>query len=158
KLSFNVGLRWEVFLKPQEMDKLQGRLDKAELINGINQITDLTIQRSDNWIDTDWNNFAPRFGFSYDLKGDGRTAILGNYGIYYDRVMGAVASGIDSLTPGFSQQVPVFPNQGGGDIRYSDSYPVPTTPANPVLKLPTTRSTNIRIMNPDLRTGYVQNY
>ena len=158
KLSFNVGLRWEVFLKPIEEDKLQGRIDKAELVDGINPLTDLTIQRSNDWIKTDWNNFAPRFGFAYDLKGDGRTAIRGNYGIYYDRTMGAVASGIDSNTPGFTQQVPVFPNQGGGDIRYSDNYPLPTTPANPVLTLPTTRSTNIRIMTPGLRTGYVQNY
>ena len=158
KLTLNAGLRYEVFLKPIEEDKLQGRLDRAELVDGMHQLTDLTIQRSNNWVSTDWKNFAPRFGFAYDLKGDGRTAIRGNYGIYYDRTMGAVASGIDSNTPGFSQQVPVFPNQTGTDIRYSDNYPLPATPPNPVLTLPTTRSTTIRLLNPNLKTGYVQSY
>jgi hypothetical protein len=158
KLTLNVGLRYEVFLKPTEMNTLQGRLDNAELVNGINQITNLTVKRSNDWISTDWNNFAPRVGFAYDLKGDGRTAIRGNYGIYYDRTMGAVASGVDGATPGFTQSVPVFPNQTGTDIRYSDAYPLPARPAAPQLTLAATRSTNIRLINPDLGTGYVQNY
>jgi hypothetical protein len=159
KLTLNIGLRYEVFLKPTEMNTLQGRLDQADLVNGISQLTNLTVKRSNDWISTDWNNFAPRVGFAYDLKGDGRTAIRGNYGIYYDRTMGAVASGVDGATPGFTQSVPVFPNQtAGSDIRYSDAYPLPQSPPAPLLTLPLTRSTNIRLINPDLRTGYVQNY
>ncbi len=159
KLTLNAGLRYEVFLKPTEMNTFQGRLDKAELVDGINQITDLTVKRSNDWISTDWNNFAPRFGFAYDLKGDGRTAIRGTFGIFYDRTMGAVASGVDSATPGFTQQVPVFPNQTvGSDIRYSDKYALPTGPPSPQLKLDPTRTTTIRLINPNLRTGYVQNY
>ena len=30
------------------------------------------------------DKFAPRVGFAYDLKGDGRTKIFGNWGIFYD--------------------------------------------------------------------------
>ena len=33
---------------------------------------------------TDRNNFAPRFGFAWDVFGDGRTAVRGAYGIFYD--------------------------------------------------------------------------
>src|SRR5262249_35635730 len=117
KLTLNAGLRYEVFLKPTEENTLQGRLDNADLVNGINQITNLTVKRSNDWISTDWNNFAPRVGFAYDLKGDGRTAIRGNYGIYYDRTMGSVASGVDGNTPGFSQQVAVFRTPTGSDRR-----------------------------------------
>ena len=33
---------------------------------------------------TDKNNFAPRFGFAWDVSGDGRTAVRAAYGIFYD--------------------------------------------------------------------------
>jgi hypothetical protein len=32
----------------------------------------------------DRNNFAPRFGFAWDLFGDGRTAVRGAYGVFYE--------------------------------------------------------------------------
>jgi hypothetical protein len=33
----------------------------------------------------DHNNFAPRLGFAYDLKGDGKTVLRGGAGIYYSQ-------------------------------------------------------------------------
>jgi Carboxypeptidase regulatory-like domain/TonB dependent receptor len=40
----------------------------------------------------DKNNFAPRFGFAYDLRGDGRTVIRGGGGRYFDRVLLNIAT------------------------------------------------------------------
>ena len=49
-------------------------------------IKDGTIPRA-GWYG-DRNNFAPRFGFAYDLTGDGRTVIRGGGGVFYMSLYG----------------------------------------------------------------------
>ncbi len=158
RLTLNLGLRYEFYGIPTEDNSFQGVVDKAKLLDGVSQVTDLTLAKGSNWFNRDWNNFAPRFGFAYDVFGDGKTAVRGNFGIFYDRSVGALINTIDGNTPGFTQAVPVFPNSNGGDIRFNDTYPLPSTPAAPVLTLPQTRSTSLVVANPNLRTGYVQSY
>jgi hypothetical protein len=42
-----------------------------------------------------WTNAAPRLGFSYDLRGDGRTAIKGAYGRYYVQIGTQIAENLN---------------------------------------------------------------
>ncbi|MBI5085084.1 MAG: TonB-dependent receptor [Acidobacteria bacterium] len=157
--TLNLGLRWEFNGVPKESNGYQGTIDKVGQLSTISWINDLKVQKSGSWYNNDWNNFAPRIGFAWDMKGDGKMAIRGSYGLFYDRLIGATISTVDGATPGFSQGVPIYPNQNpGSDVRAADGIPLPPQPAAPVLQLATTRSTGLTVFNPNLRTPYVHQF
>lgn len=159
RLTLNLGLRWEYFAMPVEQNGLQGYFPQANLINGVSQSTTISLQKGSQWFKGDKNNFAPRVGFAWDVFGDGKTAVRGSFGVFYDRMMGSVVSAIDGSTPGFVQVSNTYPNQSNNELRVSSAgLPMPSAPAAPVLTLPLTRGTSISLMDPNLRTGYVMNY
>jgi hypothetical protein len=46
---------------------------------------------------TRWNNYAPRFGFAYDLTGRQNTVLRGGFGVAYERIQGNfIFSGINN--------------------------------------------------------------
>jgi hypothetical protein len=52
------------------------------------QVTALFNGRPGGIVNTVYNTFAPRFGFAYDVSGQGATVIHGGYGMSYERVEG----------------------------------------------------------------------
>ncbi|HTS28909.1 MAG TPA: TonB-dependent receptor [Bryobacteraceae bacterium] len=160
--TINAGLRYDFSGVPFEQNGFSGSLDQIANINTVSQIDNFTVKKGAQWYNNDWNNFAPRIGFAWDLKGDGKTAIRGNYGIFYDRVIGATVSSVDGNTPGFSSALTVYPNQNSTattDVRAADNPAPPAQPSAPVLTLPATRSqSSISVFNPNLRTGYVEQW
>ncbi|HTS65055.1 MAG TPA: TonB-dependent receptor [Candidatus Acidoferrales bacterium] len=158
RLTLNLGLRYDFSGVPSESNGFAGALDQSAQINTVSQISNFTIQKGKQWYNNDWNNFAPRIGFAWDPWGDGKTAIRGNYGMFYDRIIGATTSSVDGSTPGFSSALTAFPNQAAGsDVRASDKPAPPAQPAAPVLQpLPNRSISNISIFDPNLRTGYVE--
>ncbi|MCU1311066.1 MAG: hypothetical protein JWO20_2191 [Candidatus Angelobacter sp.] len=158
-LTLNLGLRYEIYGAPIEKNGIQAVLDNNSLIDGVHQFTNLAVTQGSNWYGIDRNNFAPRIGFAWDIFGDGKTALRGNFGTFYDRTIGAAVSQVDALSPGFAGSNATFPNSGGTDVRYSDGIPIPAAPAAPVTLVPVSnRTTSVAIVNPNLRSGYVQSY
>ncbi len=125
-LTLNYGLRYEVNGVPYEVN---GQL--STLVNqdpsGFRPAGGFTFQlvgqNSGNpgqgLYESDYNNFAPRFGFNYSpafetgfiskiTGGPGKMSIRGGYGVFYDRVFGNLFSNARGNPP-FQQDFANFP-------------------------------------------------
>lgn len=93
-LLINLGLRWDVdtnsrnrdFKTPQRAVDALRNLAQNPLIQPAYYDVEDYISTGDNR-KIDYNNIAPRIGFSYDLNADQRTVFFGGYGRYYDRAL-----------------------------------------------------------------------
>jgi len=70
RVTLNLGLRYEYQQNPNA------------IATNINPALPQTANKV-----SDKNNWGPRFGFAYDVNGDGKTVVRGGYGIYYGRVI-----------------------------------------------------------------------
>ncbi len=110
RLTLNLGLRYEFFTVPVELDgkmaRLENIMDPAVKVGG-------PIFKNPSL-----RNFAPRVGFAWDLTGDGKTSLRGGGGYFYEPILGNVYRTYGNRMPPFFQAAnvrrPAFPNPFGG--------------------------------------------
>ena len=117
-LTLNLGARYEFFTVPKDKDGLDAYLPDI--------LTSTATSLGGPFVNPSLGNIAPRVGFAWDVTGDGRTAVRGGSGLYYDTDGPYNSSlGIALQAPPFVRPVnitgaaipfptPVFPTGGTG--------------------------------------------
>ena len=97
-----------------------------------------------------YGNFGPRLGFAYDLRGDGKTAIRGGAGIFYERIRQNINS-FDALGNPPLVYTPTVYNNNMGNVNYGPGlvtgtrFPVGVNAFDGEGQIPTTYSWSIGV-------------
>lgn len=157
-LTLNLGLRYEFHTVPEELNGIQGVLDRASEVSPSARISDFTIRPGDGWYSAPLGNFAPRAGFAWDIFETGSTVLRGSYGIHYDPLIMGAARFVDRNTPGLSRDVAVYPNESGTDYRLSDDLPMPLRPEAPGLEPAADRGSSVAVLDSDLSAPRIHQF
>jgi hypothetical protein len=126
KLTLNMGLRWDVFVPWIEDNDLQSNFDPSTglfvvaspdaVINGVKVGRYLqTYSKGD---------LGPRFGFAYDVRGNGRTTIRGGLGVFWNWGVGGTSSS-KATNPPFLQTTDISVSAGASNLTLSSGLPAP---------------------------------
>ncbi|MGI8467491.1 MAG: carboxypeptidase regulatory-like domain-containing protein [Pyrinomonadaceae bacterium] len=104
RLTLNYGLRYDV-----ELTDTIAPVGFRDPLSGINLAASDILAAQDavnvqQGLPRDKNNFAPRFGFAYDVFGTSKTVVRGAIGLFYDHPLLAVAFNSDIADAAQQQQ------------------------------------------------------
>lgn len=84
--TLNIGLRYENYESPTEINNLLRNIVFGSGSDFTSRLANAKVDVVHTFFPGDGGNWAPRIGFSWDPRGNGKTAIRGGYGIAYDRL------------------------------------------------------------------------
>jgi hypothetical protein len=155
KLTVNLGLRWDLFVPWVEKDDRQSNFDVTTgkfviaspnaVMGGVNVGRYLqTYSKTD---------FGPRFGFAYDMTGDGKTVLRGGVGKFWNFTPGGTSSS-KSQNPPFLQSTALRNGTFGLNLKVSDGLPPPPGVDPNRVPAGATRS----VFDRDFRDAYSTNF
>jgi Carboxypeptidase regulatory-like domain/TonB dependent receptor len=108
RLTLSLGVRYEYYGVQKNKDpKLDSNFYYGAGATPAQQVRNGTISIAQDsatgglWA-PDKNNFAPRLGFAWDVKGDGKTSVRGGYGMAYERNFGNITFNVIQNAPAYA--------------------------------------------------------
>ncbi|HZE27161.1 MAG TPA: TonB-dependent receptor [Terriglobales bacterium] len=150
RLTLNLGLRWDYFGVVHEKNNLLWSFDPAN-DGSLAQVG--TSGGPSNLYNPDYNNFAPRVAFAYDLTGGGKTVIRGGWGMFYDAFSQDIFLGHLPWNCVFCPG-PAYP---GSSLLLGSANPTALDPNQPVYS-GFSENGDFFAADRKLRTPYVQNF
>ncbi len=166
RLSLTLGLRYEYFGPMTDSNQRGTNLIWGAQGNYIDRLASASVNFVPRFYNPSKNNVAPRFGFAWDPRGDGKTSVRGGYGISYDHIYSLKIGGYGSNPPivGSATLGPQY----GTSFTYTlgdPSKPLLGYPVDPALKLGLDSRNGIigarvsvSAVTPDLSIPYVHNW
>jgi len=167
RLTLNLGLRWEPWLPPNDrLGPTAGFVPGRQSVVAPDAPTGLVFSGDsglrDSIFDTDWKNFAPRFGLAWDVQGNGRTVVRGAYGLFFrtaplniQRVSNS-GSAFRSLSTDI-QNPPSFQDPYA-NVPGGAPFPFTPRPASALKDYKFVRPVVTSLLDPSSRTGYTQQW
>lgn len=143
RFTLNIGVRYDIDIGFVD----HNHADENRAFRALQIIGHPAAQKV---VDDDKNNFSPRIGFAWDLRGDSRSVLRAGYGIYYDQsFLNVPLFAVQQANP---EIYATFLNDGD-NLSLNSAPPVIPRPLNN--PLPGTRG---RMLDPFFESPYTQQF
>jgi outer membrane receptor protein involved in Fe transport len=165
RLTLNLGLRWEPYLPftdpPDRFSQFRSGAQssvfptapRGNVFPGDAGISDSMLKRR-------FGNFAPRFGFAWDIFGNGKTGLRGGYGVFYSQIRQQAHNQISTNQP-FSLKLTINDLPQGLDNPYAatgNPFPFELPAGDAARNYRFIRPLAITMFDPDFRNAVVQQW
>jgi outer membrane receptor protein involved in Fe transport len=163
RLTLNLGLRYDPYFGFRELNNKgiafrPGQQSKIYPTAPVGMLFIGDPGVNPDYFPADWNNFAPRVGFAWDVFGNQKIAIRGGYGMFYDAIAGIRLNRFPYNQP-FMLDLTLF------ELPLNDPYrgnpPFPYTPPSSAEQRQNFKfivPSNVTSMNENMVTPYAQQW